>query len=263
MDNQTDNRDLALLEQDRYTFFVLKRILGVETKILLTDHEKLILCYTGNPYPVWIWTPDDGAEDLYEKAYALAKEEHLLDGAHTFNLKYDLAEYFIRRAKAEGLTLNIQRNMFAYDCPAAIAPGKETDGEPVLCQDKDLEELTQFVEAFHTEIGIDIRDTDAYREDAASFIQNGRTFFWKNEAGKHVATCQYSPTGDMASVNLVYTRKDDRRCHYAEHLVYYVTTLIKEQGLTPMLYTDADYEASNACYEKIGYILRGKLCTIG
>ena len=30
-----------------------------------------------------------------------------------------------------------------------------------------------------------------------------------------------------------------------------------------MLYTDADYKASNACYEKIGFILRGKLCTIG
>jgi predicted GNAT family acetyltransferase len=29
-----------------------------------------------------------------------------------------------------------------------------------------------------------------------------------------------------------------------------------------MLYTDADYKASNACYEKIGYELKGKLCTI-
>ena len=30
----------------------------------------------------------------------------------------------------------------------------------------------------------------------------------------------------------------------------------------PMLYTDADYVASNACYEKIGFILRGNLCTM-
>ncbi len=30
-----------------------------------------------------------------------------------------------------------------------------------------------------------------------------------------------------------------------------------------MLYTDADYVVSNAWYEKIGYILRGNLCTIG
>ena len=45
-------------------------------------------------------------------------------------------------------------------------------------------------------------------------------------------------------------------------MVYEVTRIIADSGLTPMLYTDADYAASNACYEKIGYILRGKLCSI-
>ena len=29
-----------------------------------------------------------------------------------------------------------------------------------------------------------------------------------------------------------------------------------------MLYTNANYPASNACYQKIGYVLRGKLCTL-
>ena len=38
--------------------------------------------------------------------------------------------------------------------------------------------------------------------------------------------------------------------------------LAKNAGFTPMLYTDADYAASNACYEKIGYVLRGRLCTL-
>ena len=42
-----------------------------------------------------------------------------------------------------------------------------------------------------------------------------------------------------------------------------MTKIAEANGFLPMLYTDADYVASNACYEKIGYILRGKLCTIG
>ena len=67
----------------------------------------------------------------------------------------------------------------------------------------------------------------------------------------------------MASVGLVYTREEERRKHYAEHLVYNVTMIAKEAGFLPMLYTDADYAASNACYEKIGYIRRGELCTVG
>ena len=67
----------------------------------------------------------------------------------------------------------------------------------------------------------------------------------------------------MATINLVFTRPEFRRRHYAENLVYQVTKIATDLGYVPMLYTDADYAASNACYEKIGYVLRGKLCTIG
>jgi len=80
--------------------------------------------------------------------------------------------------------------------------------------------------------------------------------------GKSVVSCKFVPNGNMASVNLVFTRPEFRRKHYAENLVYQVTKLAIEEGYVPMLYTDADYSASNACYEKIGYVLRGKLCTI-
>ena len=88
-------------------------------------------------------------------------------------------------------------------------------------------------------------------------------YLWKDEKGRSVASCKYAPAGDMASINLVFTRPEYRRKHYAENLVYQVTMKVKEAGYVPMLYTDADYTASNACYEKIGYVLRGKLCTIG
>ena len=84
-----------------------------------------------------------------------------------------------------------------------------------------------------------------------------------DEHDKKIASCQYAPTGDMASLNLVYTKKEYRRKHYAENLVYQVTKIAQDAGYTPMLYTNADYVASNACYEKIGYVLRGKLCTLG
>ena len=160
MDTYVDERDYKLLETDKYPFFVLKKIMGGECNLLLSDHERLILCFTGHPFPVWIWTSDDAAEEEMEKAYQLAKENKLLFGKHHFNIKYSLAEYFIRRAAEEGSELKIITNMFAYDCLDTVRP-----------------------------------DTEA--------------------------------------------------------------------GYVPMLYTDADYVASNACYKKIGYVLRGKLCTIG
>ncbi|MCR5120757.1 MAG: GNAT family N-acetyltransferase [Lachnospiraceae bacterium] len=263
MDNQVDERDYSLLERDRYTFFVMRRIIGAECSLLLTDHERLIICYTGAPYPVWIWTLDDARAEEYENAYRISRENGLLDGEHTFNIKYELADYFIKRAADDDLSLKITMNMFAYDCMNPILPESKVDGNIHRCTEKDIDDLVDFLELFHEEVEIDKKSNAEYRQDAENCAKTGRLYFWVNDQGKKIASCQYAPTGDMASLNFVYTQKAYRRKHYAENLVYQVTKIARDAGYTPMLYTNADYVASNACYEKIGYVLRGKLCTIG
>ena len=263
MDNFVDERDFKILETDKYTFSVLKRIIKGECRVLLTDHERLIICHTGNPFPTWVWTPDDATDEEMERAFKLTTENCPLGEGYTYNIKYSLADYFIKRAAEEGQKLSIKTNMFAYDCPEPIEPKDSSDGNIYCCTDDDVEELTEFIDLFHREIGIDQKDRDGYRADAVEAIKSGNMFFWKNEEGKTVASCRFQPSGDTASVNLVLTHPNHRRKHYAENLVYQVTRKVTEAGLTPMLYTNADYVASNACYEKIGYVLRGKLCTVG
>ena len=262
MDNFADERDFRILENDKYTFFVLRRIISGKCGLLLTDHERLIICYTCGPFPVWIWTPDDAAATEMEKAYQTASEHSLLNGKYHFNLKYDLAEFFIKRAAMDGKALSISTNMFAYDCPNSIKPLNAADGAIYQCREEDIDELADLMDLFHREIGIDKKSRDAYRLDAEKFINTGNMFFWKDENGNNVASCKYAVQGSMASVNLVFTRPEFRRRHYAENLVYQVTKRAKDAGCVPMLYTDADYTASNACYEKIGYVLKGKLCTV-
>lgn len=263
MDNYIDERDYKLLDLDKYTFFVLRRIMGRNVNLLLTDHKKLIICYTEEPFPVWIWTPDDATEQEMEKVYHLAKENQLLLSKCTFNMKYALAEYFIKRAIKDGFSMKISTNMYAYDCLNPIKPIDRVNGNIHLCKPEDLDELVSFMDMFHKEIGLDQKDMQGYRLDAENYIASERMYFWKDEQGNSVASCKYAPNGDMASINLVFTRPEFRRKHYAENLVYQVTMKAKEEGYVPMLYTDADYKASNACYEKIGYVFRGKLCTIG
>ena len=263
MDRFVDKRDYKLLENDRYTFFVLGRIMGGECDLLLTDHEKLIICFSCNPYPVWIWTPDEAAEEEKAKTYELVRENGLLTNGHTFNLKYELADYFINRASEDAAALSIKKNMFAYDCPNLIGPHIRVDGELHRCTLEDIEELTEFIELFHKETGIDQDSSEAYRRKAEEAIRSGNHFLWRNAEGRNVAVCCLRPNGGLASISLVYTREEYRRKHYAENLVYQVSKMAKDAGYMPMLYTDADYAASNACYEKIGYVLRGKLCTIG
>lgn len=263
MDSFVDERDYKILENDKYTFFVLTRIMGGKCELLLTDHEKLIICFTSNPYPVWVWTPDEASEADMERAYQLAAEHSLFDGEHRFNLKYDLANYFIKRAAEDNKKMSISLNMYAYDCHELVKPTVIADGSIHQCGRDDLDELVDFLDLFHKETGIDQKDRGSYRLDAETNINAGNMYFWKDKHGNNVASCKYEPNGNMASINLVFTRPAFRRKHYAENLVYQVTKLVMEAGYNPMLYTDADYSASNACYEKIGYFLKGMLCTVG
>ena len=263
MDNFVDERDYELLNKDRHTFSVMIRIIGLDCKIRLTDHKDIILCYSGEPFPIWIWTEDDASEEVMERAYQTVKDCSLLDGEHNFNLKYSLADYFIKRAEKDGLSLSIKTNMFAYECPVSIPPKTETDGKIHKCTMEDLDVLTDFYEMMHDAIGIDKESREQYRINAEEAIKNGTVYLWENSAGEFVSSCKWMPVQNMASINLVYTREEHRRHHYAEHLVYQVTEIARSAGYMPKLYTDADYTASNACYEKIGYVLRGKLCLIG
>ena len=178
-------------------------------------------------------------------------------------MKYDLADYFISRSSESAAALFIKTNMFAYDCPDLKEPHIRADGELHRCAPKDMDELVEFIDFFHKETGIDQDSLEAYRRKAEEAVRSGSYFIWRNKESKSVAVCSIRPKGDLASVGLVYTREEYRRRHYAENLVYQVSKMAKDAGYMPMLYTDADYAASNACYEKIGYVLRGKLCTIG
>ena len=270
MDNFVDERDLKLLEKDRYTFFVLRRILDTECRLILTDHEKIILCHSSEPHPVWIWTEDNAPEKDMAAAFKLAEENGFLDGAHTLNMKYDLADYFIRKsaektADSTSKKLSITINMLAYDCPNPIppAPSEIADGELYQCQKEDVDELVKIRQQFQMQTGTAKLSIEEYRKKSEEVIKKGTMFFWKNAEGKNVASCTFGPTGELASLGLVYTYPEYRRRHYAQNLVYAVTKIAEKAGYLPMLYTDADYVASNACYEKIGYIMRGKLCTIG
>ena len=151
MDNFADARDYALLEKDKYTFFVLRRIMGGGCELLLTDHETLIVCFSCAPFPVWIWTADGAPQAEMERAYQEAMSRPLLSGK-LFNMKYDLANYFLKRAAEDGKTLSIRKNMFAYDCPNPIKPTQPADGKLLRCGADDVETLTDLIEEFHSEL---------------------------------------------------------------------------------------------------------------
>ena len=262
LDNSFNKDDIKLLDDDKYTFNVLCRIMYSNCQLTLTDHKRLIICSSSDEFPVWIWTPDDATKEEMEYAYNICDEYNLLGGKYRFVLKYELANYFISRAKLDNKDISIFLNMYAYDCNNPIKPDIIADGSIHQCNDSDLDELVDFIDCFHKDIGIDKQSIESYKKVAKEYIDSGTVYFWQNNDGKMVASTKYTIVDNLATINLVYTKKEYRRMHYANNLVYEITKMVKDMGYIPMLYTNADYIASNACYEKIGYVLKGKLCNI-
>ena len=263
MDAFADERDFALLARDRYNFSVLDRILRGPCELILTDHESLILCHSERAYPVWIWTGDGCPDAVKESAWRLAAAHRPFSEGYRINLKYELAEYFIQRAGEAGMRLGYAQRLFAYDCPDPIAPDEQTDGGLHVCTPADAAEAAGLIARFSADIGEAAPDPARCLEKAQAYIDAGAFFFWKNGRGETAACCSYKINQGLACLGSVYTKPEERRKHYALHLVYQVTRKAKDMGFTPMLYTDAEYPASNACYQKIGYALRGALCTLG
>lgn len=261
MDTFVDGRDFELLEGDRYTFYVLSRILKGPCRVVLSDHSRLIICHSSFPHPVWIWTPDDMTELEAEAAYEAVKETCPLSESRC-NLKYPLAEYFVKKSRSEGIEAKIITNMLAYDCIEPLPP-EETEGYFHICTPSDADEAVELSERFYEETGLERVSREEQLRGIQDKIKDGRLFFWKDEKGETAACCSYTVNDGMAAVSGVYTMPEKRRRGFAENMVYQATLKAKREGATPMLYADADYAAANACYQKIGYVQRGRLCTIG
>ncbi len=262
MDTTADARDFELLKQDKYTFSVLSNVLESKCRLVFTDHRSFIICHSEDPYPVWIWTEDNVSDDTKETVWNLVSEHCPANKGYKFNLKYELADYFLMRGKETGADMHITTQLLAYDCPSPVVPGNITNGALHCCDHNDIEEAAILHHTFFAEAGTTQTTPEQSRQKVTDHIDKGEFFFWKDDQGMTVACCDYHISGDLAYIGCVYTVPAQRRKHYAQHLVYRVTKLVSDKGYMPMLYTDALYPASNECYRKIGYILRGEICMI-
>ncbi len=264
MDRSVDERDFALLAGDPYTFEVLGRILKGECDLILTDHASLILCHSAARHPVWIWTPDGAPQSVMDRAWDLMAQHRPFTDGWRCNMKPDLAEFFFEKARLAGVKIGAQRRLFARECFNPVPPKIKAEGVFSPGTPADTDVFAAMLPGFYAEIDDGpVPGAAECREKAKEHAEAGTLFLWKNAAGKAVACCTYRAGGALASLGSVYTLPEERRKHYAQNLVYRVTCLVRDLGLVPMLYTDADYAASNACYAAVGYVPRGSLFTVG
>ncbi|MGN0997173.1 MAG: GNAT family N-acetyltransferase [Candidatus Ventricola sp.] len=249
-----DARDLPLLEADDCTFSLLHKLLAQPCEKIVTDHARLILCHSEAPYPVWVWLPQDADEAELARAYQLMRGE--FPGC-TYHVGRALGAY----AQAQGMGVSMR--LLAYECDALAPQPRRADGRFGAARPEDAPLAAAWISRFQAECGIGQMDEAACLRQAEQLIGIKRLFLWRDAQGRPRAMCGVRQDGRQAALTHVFTEPGSRRRGYAQGLVWGVTQALLAQHMRAMLYADADYAASNACYRGVGYACRGEIWTLG
>ena len=253
---------LRLLGGDACLFFMMDLMLREACDTIVTDGERLIMAMSTRLFPVWSWMPDDASDAELDRCWQALRAEFPPSGGYTFNMKAAHAAYMKRRAQESGLTLRTVRRLHGHTCPAVCPPNKHPGGSMHAAKPDDLELAAAWVLAMHRDTREGDQTPEGCRTLAQARIEQMRLFRWKDEMGAPCAMCGVSPDGERMGLSLVYTPPEKRRQGYAASLVHDVTRAILAQRRLPVIYTDADYPPSNACYAQIGYMRCGTLETL-
>lgn len=256
-------QDRVLLAHDPVTYAVLITILDIPCSHIYTNHESVVIAFSGAPFPVWVWVKDSEVDEDVDCVAECLRTAFPLEEGFDYNISYELLErlkgrdpYFAKiGTKMRLLSYQLNRlnpiNEQQYTCK----------GYAALCEEKDLELLAKYWHDMSVEME-GFEHEEAYcREHVMTHIKENGLFAWHDENGVIVALTSRNNNGAHCKVGAVYTVPAHRRKGYAIKLVHHVTEMILADGLIPILYTNADYGASNDCYKKIGYEEVGSLCT--
>ncbi len=257
-DNEIFKNEHSPFFKDRFMFNIMLKNLDSEDLELYSDEENYIICRGSKDYPTWIWTKDN-----FDKT-KLFEIEELMDMYLTdkekdkFTCKkelYDLLVYdnFSKLNKEDYFEMGFLLCKTAQkpeECDAFLSKPTIDDKKTLIKYWKDdTDEMN----------GVDSITKEEAERDVDRFINSDSFYVLRNKDNKIVCMASYSVKYGQAKINDVYTPDDERRKGYAVNLIYLMTKELLDKGLTPLLYTDYEYKASNDAYEKAGYERQGKL----
>ena len=260
-ENESVEEDIPLLKEEEITYSVLISILRRPCAHVYTNHESVIICYSSAPYPVWIWCKDAQKEDVKRIADCL-KNEFPIEEGYRYNLSCELLDE-LKEEDEYFASIPVKMSLLSYRLSFIRPFLKKCEGELTTPQLEDLDILAKYWHDATKEMEEFDFDYEHCMNTVLKKIEDGSMYVWVNDDKKIVALCNYDNEGEYCKISGVYTLPDERRKGYALNLVKEVTQNILDEDLIPILYTNANFEASNACYKKIGYKSVGRLCTVG
>ena len=245
----------SLVEGEAITFSVLMKILQGPCADIFTDHEGIIVCWSGAPWPVWAWSRDlSGAKAVGECLKVHFSQADVIMTYEMLEALRQEDDYFRRVGDKMGL--------LSYRLDAINEIGYPCEGYMDLVREEEIPALVSAWQAMHIEMEGRQLTPERCLETMGRKVAEKVLYAWRLEDGSIAALTAKGDQPPYSKVTSVYTLPEHRRKGYAINLVHGVTKTILADGLIPILYTDAGYEASNACYRKIGYKLVGRLTSI-
>ena len=250
-----------LLEKDAILFSVLIKILQGECAHIFTDFENVIVCHSGWPYPVWVWCADIEKEESVKDIAECIKQSLPMEQGYTHILSHALLKK-LRENDAYFGEAREKMGLLSYRLDELKQINSPCEGYMSLVREEEIPGLIDVWHDMHMEMeGLD-QSREHCEKTMRRMVDGKNLFSWRVGNDKIVALTGRGDQSPYSKITSVYTLPEYRRKGYAINLVRGVTEIMLRDGYIPILYTDAGYIASNACYQKIGYRLVGQLTSI-
>lgn len=243
-------------KRDDILFNLFGLIRQSTSPFLLSNGKTAVIAQSAEDAPIWVWTDDKISDtDKYElsnKLKSLSKKRRVKNITSKPEIYNELLTRFPKMNGAiEHLT--------AYKCPYPVPP-RRNDGSLYKPSPKETEVIARFLTDDIEDISGDRTSIDDNISAAEKLIKNNGFYFWKNDQGDIVSMGLIThKTFAQARINTVFTDRNFRNRGYASQLVFKLSKIILNDGLTPMLYADSLNPASNKAYRNIGFESCGDL----
>ena len=253
--------DPNILKCEEITYAVLITIMNNKSRKVFTDHKRIIICHSWEGMPVWVWTADDVTAEELEYVTECLDTEFPLNEGYTYNISYELLGK-LKAIDDNFVNTEIEMNMLSHRCDKVNSIENVCDGIGRIAEKDDADDISKLIYEFEFEAAGVSPDEEHCRQRVNDMINAKTLYVWENSNGELVSTTSIRIGDEIDTLATVYTKPEERRKGYCYNLVHMVTKSILDNGRLPILYTNADYPASNACYKKVGFREVGSLCTV-
>lgn len=258
--NKVFGSDAFLRDTNR--FYIIKMNFPSPDLLLYSDEQSYVICRGAVGLPTWVWTADDiGEAQMAEIAQILA-DAYLQPERNQLTAKPRFYEY-LRNSAYPYLDPEDYFEMGTLECNG-LKEIRRCDGHMEPARPEDLDTLAKYFYLDCQEMeGVDHITMERATEKTKEKIDSGTYFVWRNDTGEIVSMADYRVIGTQAKLGTVYTETNARCKGYATNLIHTMTKDLLDRGLTPLLYTDYNYPASNTAYKNAGYEDTGVLINFG